>query len=188
MVPSVSAMYVIEVRIQIVSKRLESLMSDVSTNVSNTGYFHTVLDTINNGWGYSIGGIILVVAAGYFVVKKLNTPKFVIKQIRRRNLKKLKKMGAESTEAMVDLDKLLDSVEAYATKQGMTGSAMTQLLSPLQQASASKSGGSFYKSVAYIAKNIGDTNLANEMQKKSKQVKSGSPLMAGLLKRAGVNS
>ncbi|MDC0610836.1 hypothetical protein OAP63_08875 [Vibrio sp.] len=162
-------------------------MSDVSTNVNNTqSVIQTVLETLNSGWGYSIGGIILVVAAGYWGYKKINKPKFVIAQIRRRNMKEMKKMGAESNDAMVDLDRLLDSVEAYATKQGMTGSAMTKLLAPLQQNGGAKTAGTFYHSMIHIAKNIGDNNLANTLLKKSKQVKSSSALMAGLLKRAGV--
>jgi hypothetical protein len=162
-------------------------MSDVSTNVTNTApVMQTVIDTLNSGWGYSIGGILLVVAVGYWGVKKLNKPSFVLKQIRRRNLKEMKKHGTENSEAMADLDQLLDSVEAYAIKQGMTGSAMTKLLEPLNQANSSKSGGDFYHSMSYIAKNIGDAKLATALLKKSKQVKTSSPLMAGLLKRAGV--
>ncbi|WPC76157.1 hypothetical protein [Vibrio porteresiae] len=163
-------------------------MSEVSTNVTNTApVMQTVLDTLNSGWGYSIGGIILVVALGYFGLKKLNTPRFVIKQIRRRNLKEMKKMGTESNEAMVDLDTLLDSVEAYAVKQGMNGSEMSKILLPLQKAASGKtSGGNFYHSMAHIANNIGDTALAGNLQKKAKQVKTSSPLMASLLKRAGV--
>ena len=162
-------------------------MSDVSTNVTNTEtVMQTVLNTLNSGWGYSIGGLIIAIAVGYWVYKKINTPSFMVKQIRRRNLKEMKKMGTESSEAMDDLDRLLDSVEAYATKQGMTGSAMSQLLAPLQNVKDNKSGVSFYHSMAHIAKSIGDNNLANILSKKSKQVKSNSPLMAGLLKRAGV--
>lgn len=156
----------------------------MSTNVTNSeSIVQTVLDTLNSGWGYSIGGILLVVAAGYLGVKKLNTPRFVIMQIRRRNLKEMKKLGAENTEATEDLDRLLSSVEKYATKQGMTGTAMSKLLEPLKQA---KDGGSFYNSMAYVAKNIGDAGLANNLSKKSKQVKTSSNLMAGLLKRAKV--
>jgi aspartate ammonia-lyase len=146
----------------------------------------TVLDTLNSGWGYSIGGIIIVVATGYWVYKKLNTPSFMVKQIRRRNQKEMKKLGTETSEAMNDLDRLLDSVEAYATKKGMTGSAMSQLLAPLQKVNDSKSGINFYPTMVHIAKSVGDNNLANILSKKSKQVKSNSPLMAGLLKRAGV--
>lgn len=163
-------------------------MSEVSTNVTNTApVMQTVLDTLNSGWGYSIGGIILVVALGYFGLKKLNTPHFVIKQIRRRNLKEMKKQGAESNDAMVDLDRLLDSVEQYAVKQGMNGSEMSKLLLPMQKANAGKnSAGNFYHSMVHIANNIGDSALASELQKKSKMVKTSSPLMASLLKRAGV--
>lgn len=162
-------------------------MSDVSTNVTHTQQIiHTVFDTLNSGWGYSIGGILLVVAAGYLGFRKLNTPHFVIKQIRKRNLKEMKKQGAENAEAMNDLDRVLDSVEAYAVKQGMTGAAMTALLAPLKDARSVKSATQFYQSMAHIAKNIGDTGLAGSLLKKSKQVKSSSPLMAGLLKRAGV--
>lgn len=162
-------------------------MSDVSTNVNNTtSVMHTVLEVLNSGWGYAIGGVLLVAAGGYFGIKKLNTPRVVIKQIRRRNLKEMKKLGAESTEATEDFDRLLNAVEAYAIKQKMTGSEMSQLLSPLQQEKSGVSGGNFYHSMAYIAKNIGDGNLAKALQNKSKQVRTSSPLMAGLLKRAGV--
>ncbi|MHA2936780.1 hypothetical protein ACXJY6_00635 [Vibrio sp. RC27] len=164
-------------------------MSEVATNVTNSeSVMQTVLDTLNSGWGYTIGGIIIVVAAGYWIYKKLNTPRFMVQQIRRRNLKEMKKQGAdaEGSEAMADLDRLLDSVEAYATNQGMTGAAMSQLLAPLQKVNDNKSGASFYHSMAHIAKTIGDVNLAKNLSKKSKQVKSSSALMAGLLKRAGV--
>lgn len=162
-------------------------MSDVSTNASNaTSVMQSVLDFMNSGWGYSIGGIILVVAAGYWGVRKLNTPSFVIKQIRKRNMKELKKQGAESNEAMQDMDRLLDSVEKYANKQGMKGSEMAKLLTPLQQSKSNPSAASFYQSMAHIAKNINDTNLSNKLLKKGKQVKSSSALMAGLLKRAGI--
>jgi poly(3-hydroxyalkanoate) synthetase len=162
-------------------------MSDVSSNVSTTTHvMQTVIDTLNSGWGYSIGGVLLVVAAGYFGLKKLNTPTFVVKQIRRRNQKEMRKQGVENTEAMVDLDRLLDAVEAYAIKQSMTGSAMTKLLAPLNNVSKTKSGGDFYHSMSYIAKSIDNPTLASALTKKSKQVKSSSALMAGLLKRAGV--
>jgi hypothetical protein len=162
-------------------------MSDVSSNVSTTTQvMQTVIDTLNSGWGYSIGGVLLVVAAGYFGLKKLNTPTFVVKQIRRRNQKEMKKQGVENTEAMVDLDRLLDAVESYAIKKSMTGSAMTKLLAPLNDVSKTKSGGDFYHSMSYIAKSIDNPTLANALVKKSKQVKSSSALMAGLLKRAGV--
>lgn len=163
-------------------------MSEVSTNTNAVAeVFYTVLDTMNNGWGYTFGGLILVAAGGYFAIKKLNTPSFMVKQIRRRNLKEMKKQGVVgNSESMVDLDRLLDSVEAYASKQGMTGSEMSRLLQPLQDSNAGKSGSGFYHTISHIAKNVGDMALATEMQKKSKQVKSNSALMAGLLKRAGV--
>ncbi|MCE0495720.1 hypothetical protein [Vibrio salinus] len=159
-------------------------MSDITTNVTNTeSMVQTVLNTLNSGWGYSIGGILLVVATGYWGIKKLNTPRFVIMQIRRRNLKEMKKLGTENTEATDDLDRLLSSVERYATQQGMSGTAMSKLLEPLKEA---KNGANFYQSMSYIAKNIGDNGLANTLSKKSKQVKTSSNLMAGLLKRAKV--
>ncbi len=161
-------------------------MSDVSTNVTNSPLLQTVLDTLNSGWGYTIGGILLIAAGGYYGIKKANTPRFVIKQIRRRNLKEMKKLGAENTEVMTDLDQLLDSVESYAIKQKMTGSAMSALLAPLQQSASGQSGKNAYQSMAHIAKNIGDSALAGTLQQKAKQVKTSSPLMAGLLKRAGI--
>ena len=87
---------------------------------------------------------------------------------------------------MADLDLLMDSVQNYAIENKMTGTKMVQLLAPMNDKSKVKSGTDFYHAMAYIAKNINDTQLARNFQNKSKQVKSSSPLMAGLLKRAGV--
>ncbi|GAL05524.1 hypothetical protein JCM19237_614 [Photobacterium aphoticum] len=43
-----------------------------------------------------------------------------------------------------------------------------------------------YQSMIYIANEIHDASLARDFKNKAKQVKANSPLMAGLLKRAGI--
>lgn len=159
-------------------------MSNLTTSIDS---IQPVVESSGSSiWGYVIGGIVLVLAAGYFGFKKMNQPAFVIKQLRKRNRKEMQKQGVESAESMADLDLLLDSVQKYATEKKMTGTAMVQLLAPMNDKAKVKSGTDFYHAMAYIAKNIDDAQLARSFQNKSKQVKSSSPLMAGLLKRAGV--
>lgn len=159
-------------------------MSDLTTSIDS---IQPVAEATGSSiWGYVVGGIVLVLAAGYFGYKKMNQPAFVVKQLRKRNRKEMKKQGVESAESMADLDLLLDSVQNYAIENKMTGTKMVQLLAPMNDKSKVKSGTDFYHAMAYIAKNINDTQLARNFQNKSKQVKSSSPLMAGLLKRAGV--
>ncbi|AQM19244.1 hypothetical protein LL266_10345 [Vibrio anguillarum] len=162
-------------------------MSDTPTTVEYTvETLKPVVESSGSIWGYVAGGVVLAVVLGYFAFKKLNKPAFVIKQMRKRNRKEMKKHGVESAEAMVDLDLLLDAVQEYATQQAMSGTTMVQLLAPLNDANKMKSAGDFYHSMAYIAKSINNPTLAKTLQNKSKQVRSSSPLMAGLLKRAGV--
>ncbi|MGC9423802.1 hypothetical protein [Vibrio sp.] len=157
-------------------------MSDIATSID--AIQPMVESSSGSIWGYVVGGLVLVVAAGYFGFKKINQPAFVIKQMRNR--KAMQKQGMESTEAVADLDHLLDAVQQYAIDNGMSGTAMVQLLAPLNDKSKINSAAGFYHAMAYIAKNINQPQLVKRLQNKSKQVKSSSPLMAGLLKRAGV--
>ncbi len=87
---------------------------------------------------------------------------------------------------MNDLDLVLDAVEAYATEKKMKGTEMVKLLAPLNDANKIKSASDFYHAMSYIAKSIDNQALAKNLLNKSKQVKSSSALMAGLLKRAGI--
>ncbi|NNN43511.1 MULTISPECIES: hypothetical protein [unclassified Vibrio] len=159
-------------------------MSDIATSID--AIQPMVESSSGSIWGYVVGGLVLVVAAGYFGFKKINQPAFVIKQIRKRNRKAMQKQGIESTEALADLDHLLDAVQQHAIDNGMSGTAMVQLLAPLNDKAKINSAAGFYQSMAYIAKSINQPQLVKSLQNKSKQVKSSSPLMAGLLKRAGV--
>ncbi|MCG3729766.1 hypothetical protein [Vibrio cincinnatiensis] len=159
-------------------------MSDIATSIDA---IQPMADATSGSiWGYVVGGIVLVLAAGYFGFKKINQPAFVIKQMRKRNRKEMQKQGMESTEALADLDHLLDAVQQYAIDNGMSGTAMVQLLAPLNDKAKVNSAAGFYHAMAYIAKSINQPQLVKSLQSKSKQVKSSSPLMAGLLKRAGV--
>ena len=159
-------------------------MSDIATSID--AIQPMVESSSGSIWGYVVGGLVLVVAAGYFGFKKINQPAFVIKQIRKRNRKEMQKQGIESTEALADLDHLLDVVQQHAIDNGMRGTAMVQLLAPLNDKAKINSAAGFYQAMAYIAKSINQPQLVKSLQNKSKQVKSSSPLMAGLLKRAGV--
>ncbi|EJL6266803.1 hypothetical protein ACUULL_000034 [Vibrio cholerae] len=162
-------------------------MSDVSTTVDFAAQtVQPVVESSGSIWGYVVGGIVIVIAAGYFVFRKINKPAFMIKQLRKRNQKEMKKNGVESAEAMNDLDLVLDAVEAYATEKKMKGTEMVKLLAPLNDADKIKSASDFYHAMSYIAKSIDNQALAKNLLNKSKQVKSSSALMAGLLKRAGI--
>ncbi|MGL4381077.1 MAG: hypothetical protein ACRCTB_08440 [Vibrio sp.] len=162
-------------------------MSDVSTTVEfATQTVLPVVESSGSIWGYVVGGIVLVIAAGYLGFRKINKPAFMIKQLRKRNQKEMKKQGVESAEAMGDLDLLLDAVEVYATEKKMKGTEMVKLLAPLNDAKKVKSASDFYHAMSFIAKGIDNPTLAKNLLNKSKQVKSSSALMAGLLKRAGI--
>lgn len=159
-------------------------MSDVSTTV-NAGTTSSLFASMPT-WAYVLIAIALVAIGIYLGYKRVNTPQFVIKQLRKRNRKELKKQGVEGNEATHDLDELLDAVQAYATQNEMTGAQMGQLLAPMNQKEKMKSANDFYHSMSYIAKSINNPVLAKQFSNKAKQVKSSSALMAGLLKRAGI--
>ncbi|WP_407330368.1 hypothetical protein [Enterovibrio sp. 27052020O] len=162
-------------------------MSDVpSTAVEVVTTAQTVAESSGPIWPYVVGGIALVIAAGFWGYKLISRPSFIIKQIRRRNLKAMKKEGVESSEATVDLDKLLSAIEAHAIDNKMSGAEMVKLLAPLNDANRMKSAKDMYLTMQHIAREIGDTRLAGEFKSKSTGVKSNSKLMAGLFKRAGI--
>ncbi|MDD1793100.1 hypothetical protein L4D06_02570 [Enterovibrio makurazakiensis] len=162
-------------------------MSDVpSTAVEVVTTAQTVAESSGPIWPYVVGGIALVIAAGYWGFKRINRPSFIIKQIRRRNLKAMKKQGVESSDATVDLDKLLSAIEEHAIEKNMTGSDMVKLLAPLNDTNRMKSAKDMYLTMQHIARDIGNTRLAGEFKTKSTGVKSNSKLMAGLFKRAGI--
>ncbi|MGL6053819.1 MAG: hypothetical protein ACRC0O_01000, partial [Vibrio metschnikovii] len=62
-------------------------MSDIATSID--AIQPMVESSSGSIWGYVVGGLVLVVAAGYFGFKKINQPAFVIKQIRKRNRKEM---------------------------------------------------------------------------------------------------
>lgn len=162
-------------------------MSDVPESVANiAAVAQPVAESSGSVWGYVAGGVVLLIIAGIYGYKKINQPAFVIKQVRKKNLKEMKKQGIESSEFMVDMDKLLNSIEAYMTENKMKGSDVVTLLKPLNDKDRVKTPKDMYNSMIYIANEIKDVELAKEFKNKSKQVKSSSALMAGLLKRAGI--
>ncbi|WP_245869650.1 hypothetical protein, partial [Vibrio fujianensis] len=132
-------------------------MSDIATSID--AIQPMVESSSGSIWGYVVGGLVLVVAAGYFGFKKINQPAFVIKQMRKRNRKAMQKQGIESTEAVADLDHLLDAVQQHAIDNGMSGTAMIQLLAPLNDKAKINSAAGFYQAMAYIAKNIHQPQL-----------------------------
>ncbi|WP_318485918.1 hypothetical protein [Photobacterium leiognathi] len=162
-------------------------MSDVPESVANiAAVAQPVAESSGSVWGYVAGGVVLLIIAGIYGYKKINQPAFVIKQVRKKNLKEMKKQGIESSEFMVDMDKLLNSIEVYMTENKMKGSDVVTLLKPLNDKDRVKTPKDMYNSMIYIANEINDIALAKEFKNKSKQVKSSSALMAGLLKRAGI--
>ncbi|MGR5146068.1 hypothetical protein ACQKP8_05930 [Photobacterium alginatilyticum] len=162
-------------------------MSDVPTSVTKVAeVVQPVAESSGSIWGYVAGGAVLLVLAGFFGYRKLNTPAFIIKQVRKRNLKEIQKQGIESSEFIVDLDKLLDSVLEYANENNKKGSDVVKIISPLNDADRIKTPRDMYQAMIYICNSINDASLARELKNKSKQVKGSSALMTGLLKRAGI--
>lgn len=163
-------------------------MSDVPVSVATaTEVVQPVVESSSGSvWGYVAGGIALLVLAGFYGYRKINTPEFLIKQVRKRNQKELQKQGIENSEFVVDLDKLLDSVLEYANEHNKKGSDVVKIISPLNDTARIKTPRDMYQAMIYIANDIRDASLAREFKNKSKQVKASSPLMAGLLKRAGI--
>ncbi|MGR5061854.1 hypothetical protein [Photobacterium sp. DNB22_13_2] len=162
-------------------------MSDVPVSVTTAAeVIQPVAESSGSIWGYVAGGVALLILAGFFGYKKINKPAFIIKQVRKRNLKEIKKLGVENSDFVNDLDKLLDSVEIYATEKGMKGSDVVKIISPMNDKDRIKTAGDMYQSMIYIANDIKDASLAREFKNKAKQVKANSPLMAGLFKRAGI--
>lgn len=162
-------------------------MSDIpSAAVDVAANAQTVAESSGSVWPYVVGGIALVIAAGYWGYKKVSQPPFIISQIRRRNLKAMKKEGIESSEATIDLDKLLTAIEEHAVENKMSGADMIKLLAPLNDQNRMKSAKDMYLTMQYIAREIGNNRLAGEFKGKSSGVKSSSKLMAGLFKRAGI--
>ncbi|PSU32548.1 hypothetical protein [Photobacterium lutimaris] len=162
-------------------------MSDVPVSVTTAAeVIQPVAESSGSIWGYVAGGVALLILAGFFGYKKINKPAFIINQVRKRNLKEIKKLGVENSDFVNDLDKLLDSVETYATEKGMKGSDVVKIISPMNDKDRIKTAGDMYQSMIYIANDIKDTSLAREFKNKAKQVKANSPLMAGLFKRAGI--
>ncbi|MGF1699129.1 hypothetical protein L4D09_02255 [Photobacterium makurazakiensis] len=162
-------------------------MSDVPVSVTNAAeVIQPVAESSGSIWGYVAGGVALLILAGYFGYKKINKPAFIINQVRKKNRKEMKKQGIENNEFAVDLDRLLDSVLEYATKNNKTGGDVVKIISPLNDTKRIKTPRDMYQSMIYIANEMNDASLVRELKNKSKQVKSSSNLMNGLLKRAGI--
>lgn len=162
-------------------------MSDVPVSVTTAAeVIQPVAESSGSIWGYVAGGVALLIVAGFAGFKFINKPSFIINRVRKRNLKEIKKLGVENSDFVMDLDKLLDSVENHATKNGMKGTDVVNIISPMNDTARIKTAGDMYQSMIYIANSINDTTLAREFKNKSKQVKANSPLMAGLFKRAGI--
>ncbi|KLV09216.1 hypothetical protein ABT56_03205 [Photobacterium aquae] len=162
-------------------------MSDVPVSVTAAAeVVQPVAESSGSIWGYVAGGIALLVLAGIWGYKKINKPAFIINQVRKRNMKEIKKLGIENSDFVVDLDKLLDSVLEFANENGKNGGDVIKLLAPMNDSKRIKTARDMYQAMIYIANEIKDASLAREFKNKSKQVKASSPLMAGLLKRAGI--
>lgn len=162
-------------------------MSDVPATVTQAAeVVQPVAESSGSIWGYVAGGALLLVLAGFYGYKKMNTPGFIIKQVRKRNMKELQKQGVENSEFVQDLDKLLDSVLAYANDNKKKGTDVVKLLSPLNDTARIKTPRDMYQSMIYIANEIRDPALAREFKGRAKHVKASSSLMNGLLKRAGI--
>ncbi len=163
-------------------------MSDVPESIISGAVetFNPVAESSGSIWGYVAGGVAVLVLIGFFGYKKINKPAFIINQVRKRTMKSIQEQGGENSEFVEDMDKLLDSVLDYANTNKMSGSQAVKILEPMNDSKRIKSTGDVYKSMIYIAKEVGDVNLSRELTNKSKQVKSNSALMAGLFKRAGI--
>ncbi|UJF18233.1 hypothetical protein L0B53_14575 [Vibrio sp. SS-MA-C1-2] len=162
-------------------------MSDVPGSITNiAAAAQPVAESSGSIWGYIAGGVAVLVIAGFYGYKKINTPKFIINQVRKKNLKEMKKQGQENSEFLVDLDRLLDSVLVNATENGHKGKDVIKTISPLNDKDRIKTPKDMYNSMVYIANEIKDPSLARDLKNKAKQVKSSSSLMNGLLKRAGI--
>lgn len=162
-------------------------MSDVPVSVTEAvEVVQPVVESSGSIWGYVAGGVALLVLAGIYGYRKINTPTFLINQVRKRNMKELQKQGVENSEFVVDLDKLLDSVLEYANKNKKTGKDVVKIISPLNDTQRIKTPRDMYQSMIYIANEIQDAGLVRELKNKAKQVKGSSALMTGLLKRAGI--
>lgn len=162
-------------------------MSDVPSVVTEIAVTaQTTAEPSTSVWPYVIGVILALILAGYWGYKYMNKPTFIINQIRRKNRKAMKKAGVESNDATIDLDKLLDSLEAHAVKNKLAGSQIVKMLMPLNDQNRMKSAKDMYSTLHFIAREIGDNQLANEFKNKISGVRSNSKLMAGLFKRAGI--
>lgn len=162
-------------------------MSDVPASVVDTA---TVVQTVSESsgpvWPYVVGVIIALVIVGFAIYKYVNRPTLMINLVRKRNLKAMQKEGVEGNEATEDINKLLDSLERYATAKKMSGSKALKFLAPLNETSSMKSPRDMYLTMQKIAKDINDTDLANNFGTKATGVKAQSKLMNSLFKRAGI--
>ena len=161
-------------------------MSDVPSALDAAVTTLTIAEPSVSVWPYVLGSVGTLIVAGYFAYKRMSRPSFIIKQIRRRNKKAMKKQGIETSEATLDLDKLLSAIEIYATKERLSGPDTLKLLMPLNDQRRITSAKEMYLTMQHIARDIGDQRLAAELKNKSAGVKSSSKLMAGLFKRAGI--
>ncbi len=161
-------------------------MSDVPSALDAAATTLTIAEPSVSVWPYVLGSIATLILAGYFAYKAMSRPSFIIKQIRRRNKKAMKKQGIETSEATIDLDKLLSAIEVHATKKRLSGPDTLKLLMPLNDQRRITSAKEMYLTMQHIARDIGDQRLAAELKNKSAGVKSSSKLMAGLFKRAGI--
>lgn len=157
-----------------------SVMTEIAVTAQTTAEASTPI------WPFVLGTIAAIALAGYWGYKQISRPSFIIKQIRKKNLKAMQKAGVESNDATRDLDKLLTSLETHATEKKLAGSQVVQMLMPLNDQNRMKSAKDMYSTLHHIAREIGDNQLASEFKNKMSGVKSNSKLMAGLFKRAGI--
>ncbi|MGL5335754.1 MAG: hypothetical protein ACRC9R_06365 [Enterovibrio sp.] len=161
-------------------------MSDIPSSVDVIVSAETAAQASVSVWPYVLAVLAVIAIGCYFAYKKLNRPSVLIKQIRKKNLKALEKQGVESNEALADLDRLLTSVERYATKKSLTGTQTLRFLAPLNDKDRIKTAKDMYNALYKIALDVEDQRLAAEFKTRGANVKANSRLMAGILKRAGV--
>ncbi len=162
-------------------------MSDVPSVVTEIAVTaQTIAEPSTPIWPFVLGTIAAIALAGYWGYRHINRPSFIIKQIRKKNLKAMQKNGIEDNDATKDLDKLLTSLEKYAIANNLSGSVTVQMLMPLNDQNKIKSAKDMYLTLHNIARDIEDNQLAVEFKNKMTGVKSNSKLMAGLFKRAGI--
>ncbi|WP_087022340.1 hypothetical protein [Thaumasiovibrio subtropicus] len=162
-------------------------MSDVPESIASTAEIVSQLpEETTSIWVWVFGVIGVLLVGAFIAYKVMNRPTFVINMVRKRTMKSIKEQGGENSEFVADMDRLLDAVKFHAVENKLSGGEAMKLLQPMSDKDRVKNSGDVYRTMIYIAKEIKADDLVRDLTSKSKQMKSGSALMAGLFKRAGI--